>query len=71
MISKVGWSLKPLITLLIYNIMFVLPLILISVLAVVVSTSRISKALGAKIPTIKLLTAILFFVLGILLILSA
>lgn len=71
MISRTGWRLKPMLTLLIYNIMFVLPLILISLLAVVVSTNKIAKSLSARIPAIKLLTAILFFALGILLILSA
>lgn len=71
MISRTGWRLKPLFTLLIYNIMFVLPLILISLLAVVISTSKISKSLGKRVPVIKLLTALLFFALGILLILSA
>lgn len=71
MVSRTGWPLKPLFTLLIYNIMFILPLILISLLAVLISTSKISKSLGKKIPAIKLFTAFLFFVLGILLILSA
>jgi cytochrome c biogenesis protein CcdA len=71
MISKTGWHAKPLFILVIYNIMFVLPLILISILAVVVSTNKIAKSLSAKIPTVKLLTALLFFGLGILLILSA
>ena len=70
MISKVGWSLKPILSLLIYNIMFVIPLIVIALLAVVFTSRGIAKSLGSKIPTIKLLTAILFFVLGILLILS-
>jgi hypothetical protein len=71
MISRTGWHLKPLLTLLIYNIMFVLPLILISLLAVIISTGKIAKSLSRRIPTIKLLTALLFFVLGVLLILSA
>jgi cytochrome c biogenesis protein CcdA/thiol-disulfide isomerase/thioredoxin len=71
MVSKAGWRLKPLFTLLIYNIMFVLPLILISLLAAAVSMSKISKSIGKRIPAIKLLTAFLFFALGVLLILSA
>jgi cytochrome c biogenesis protein CcdA len=71
MISRTGWNLKPLFTLLIYNIMFVLPLILISLLAVVVSTGKVARSLSKRIPTIKLLTALLFFALGVLLILSA
>ncbi|MGB7054933.1 MAG: hypothetical protein WBE28_06410, partial [bacterium] len=71
MISRTGWRMKPMLILLIYNIMFVLPLILISLLAVLVSTKAIAKSLSARIPTIKLLTALLFFALGILLIMSA
>jgi len=71
MISKIGWRLKPVIALLVYNIMFVLPLVLISLLAMIVSTDRIAKSLGKRVPTIKFLTAILFFALGIALILSA
>lgn len=71
MISRVGWSLKPVLLLLIYNVMFVIPLVLISVLALLFSTDKIAKSLSARIPTIKLLTAILFFVLGFLLIMSA
>ena len=71
MVARTGWQLKPVFTLLLYNIMFVFPLILISILAVAISTDKISKSLGKRIPTIKLLTALLFFALGILLILSA
>jgi hypothetical protein len=71
MISRVGWGLKPVLSLLVYNIMFVVPLVLISVLALLFSTNTIAKSLGTKVPTIKLLTALLFFVLGILLIISA
>jgi hypothetical protein len=70
MISKVGWSLKPILSLLIYNVMFIIPLIVIALLAVVFTSQGIAKSLGSKIPTIKLLTAILFFTLGVLLILS-
>jgi len=71
MISMVGWSLKPVLLLLIYNTMFVVPLVLISMLTLLFSTDKIAKSLSARIPTIKLLTAILFFVLGFLLIISA
>jgi cytochrome c biogenesis protein CcdA/thiol-disulfide isomerase/thioredoxin len=71
MISKAGLRLKPVLTLLIYNIMFVVPLVLISLLAVIVSTDKIAKSLNKRIPMIKFLTAILFFALGIALILSA
>jgi hypothetical protein len=70
MISKVGWSLKPILSLLVYNVMFVIPLIVIALIAIVFTTQGIAKALASKIPVIKLLTAILFFVLGVLLILS-
>ena len=70
MISKVGWSLKPILSLLVYNVMFVIPLIVISLMAIVFTTQGITKSLRSKIPMIKLLTAILFFVFGILLILS-
>ncbi|MGB3340435.1 MAG: hypothetical protein WBB37_03025 [bacterium] len=71
MISKAGISLKPLISLLLYNLMFILPLIIIAILASLFTTKKIAKSLEAKIPIIKLLTAILFFALGLLLILSA
>jgi cytochrome c biogenesis protein CcdA/thiol-disulfide isomerase/thioredoxin len=71
MISKAGVSLKPLISLLLYNLMFILPLIIIAIIASLFSTKKIGKSLETKTPTIKLLTAILFFALGILLILSA
>lgn len=70
MITKVGWSLKPILSLLVYNIMFIIPLIVIAILAVVFTSQGIARSLATKIPVIKLLTAILFFMLGILLILS-
>lgn len=71
MISKVGWRLRPILSLLVYNIMFVLPLIVIALLAVGFTTQRVAKSLSSRIPTIKLLTALLFFALGVLLIISA
>ncbi len=71
MVSRTGLSIKPTLSLLVYNVMFVLPLILISVLAIGVSTQKIASTLSSRIPMIKLFTAILFFVLGVLLILSA
>jgi glutaredoxin len=71
MISKAGWQLKPVLSLVLYNIMFIVPLVLFALLAIIFTTQRISKNLSAKIPTIKLLTAILFFALGVLLLLSA
>jgi cytochrome c biogenesis protein CcdA len=71
MISRAGIILRPLISLLLYNLMFILPLIIIAILASLFTTKRIAKSLQAKIPLIKLLTAMLFFALAILLILSA
>lgn len=71
MISKTGWQLRPLFSLAVYNIMFVLPLIIIAAVAVVFTTRAVARSLSAKIPAIKLLTALLFFALGILLVLSA
>jgi thiol-disulfide isomerase/thioredoxin len=71
MISKVGWRLKPILSLLVYNVMFVVPLIAIALLAVAFTTKRMTESLSSKIPLIKLLTALLFFALGFLLIISA
>lgn len=71
MVSKAGFSLKPLFALLLYNIMFILPLIIIAFLATIFTTKKIAKSMEAKIPLIKLFTAVLFFALGIILILLA
>ena len=71
MVSKAGFTTRPILALFGYNIMFVAPLIIIALLATLFSNKRIAKSLGTKIPTIKFLTALLFFALGILLILSA
>jgi cytochrome c biogenesis protein CcdA len=71
MVSKAGFSLKPLFALFVYNIMFILPLIVIAFVATLFTTKKIAKSMETKIPAIKLLTAILFFALGILLILLA
>ena len=71
MISKAGISLKPIIGLLLYNIMFILPLIIIAILASLFTTKKIAGSMENKIPFIKLLTAILFFILGLLLIIAA
>jgi len=71
MISKAGWQLKPVLSLVLYNIMFIVPLILFALMAIIFTTQRITKTLSARIPAIKFLTAILFFTLGILLFLSA
>lgn len=71
MISRAGWQLEPLFALLLYNVMFVLPLIIIALVAVVFTTRAVAQTVSAKIPLVKLLTAVLFFALGILLILAA
>ena len=71
MISKAGFALKPIFALLAYNIMFIMPLILIAVLATIFTTKKVAQSLEAKIPTIKFLTALLFFALGVSLILLA
>jgi len=68
MISKGGLTLKPLVALLAYNIMFIAPLIVIAVLATFFTTEKVAKSLEKKISTVKFLTALLFFALGILLI---
>lgn len=70
-ISKAGFTLKPLFALIVYNVMFITPLVGIAVLATLFSTQAIAKSLEAKIPSIKLFTALFFFALGILLILSS
>ncbi len=70
MVSKAGIAIKPLLALFLYNVMFVLPLFIISLLAVTFSTKAIAQSLETKIPTIKFFTALLFFALGILLILA-
>ena len=71
MLSKAGWQLKPILSLVLYNIMFIVPLVLFALFAVIFTTQRITKTLSARIPVIKFLTAVLFFALGVLLILSA
>ena len=70
MVSRAGFSLKPVVLLILYNLMFVVPLIIIALLATLFSTKRIAKSLEKRIPAIKLITALLFFALGILLITS-
>lgn len=71
MISKAGIALKPLLALLLYNIMFILPLIAIAFLATLFSTQSIAQSLRTRIPGVKFFTALLFFILGTLLILVA
>ena len=71
MVSKAGFGLQPVLALVLYNIMFILPLVLIAILALLVSQKHVAKYLEARVATVKLLTALLFFGLGILLFLSA
>jgi cytochrome c biogenesis protein CcdA/glutaredoxin len=70
-ISQRGLALKPLACLLVYNLMFIVPLIAIAILAVIFSTKNIGAFLEKRIPAVKILTAVLFFGLGILLLLTA
>ncbi len=69
-VSKGNLGIKPAFILIIYNIMFVLPLITIAIFANIFSRDSVANTLSKKIPLIKLLTALLFFGLGILLIFS-
>ncbi len=70
MISRPGLKFRPILALIVYNIMFIVPLILIAILALIFSTENIARSLSDRIALIKLLTAVLFFGLGILLLLS-
>jgi len=69
-ISKAGMALKPLLALVLYNLMFIVPLIIISLGALIFTKENIARKLERRIPAVKAFTAIIFFVLGILLILS-
>jgi cytochrome c biogenesis protein CcdA/glutaredoxin len=69
-VSRANLGLKPFLLLLIYDIMFILPLIIIAIVAGTISRDSVANFLSKRIPVIKILTAILFFVLGILLLLS-
>jgi cytochrome c biogenesis protein CcdA len=69
-ISRAGFALKPVFALVIYNLVFIIPLAVIALLGIIFTTKNIAISLEKKIPMIKILTAILFFGLGILLILS-
>lgn len=69
-VSRGNLGIKPTFILIIYNIMFILPLIIIGILANIVSRDSVANYLSKRIPIIKLLTAFLFLGLGILLILS-
>ncbi len=54
--------------LVVYNIMFIVPLLMIAGLGLAISTQRVGQFLKNRIALIKLLTTLLFFTLGILLI---
>jgi len=68
-VSRTNLAIKPIILLIIYNIMFIIPLIIIAIAANIISRENVAQALSKKIPLVKLFTALLFFLLGILLIL--
>ncbi len=70
MISRAGVSLKPILSLVIYNLMFILPLIIIALLATMFTSKHIAARIENRIPLIKLCTAVLFFALAALLFLS-
>ncbi|OGC42161.1 hypothetical protein A2Y85_01005 [candidate division WOR-3 bacterium RBG_13_43_14] len=71
MVTRTGGTFKPLLSLFLYNLMFVVPLIVIALSASLFSTKHVAGYLEKRIPLIKLGTAFLFFALGVLLILSA
>jgi cytochrome c biogenesis protein CcdA len=71
MVTKAGFGLQPFLALVLYNLMFIMPLILIAILALLVSQKSVASFLEARVATVKFLTALLFFGLGILLLLSA
>ncbi|HEX7320400.1 MAG TPA: cytochrome c biogenesis protein CcdA [bacterium] len=70
MISNARTSLKPLWALLLYNFAFIVPLVVIAAAAIIFSTKNIARHLEKRIPLIKIATAVLFFILGIALLLS-
>ena len=71
MVSKAGFAMQPILSLILYNTMFILPLIIIALLAVGVSQKNVARFLESRIATVKLVTALLFFGLGVLLFISA
>ncbi len=71
MVTRAGGAVKPLLALFLYNLMFVLPLVAITVIASFFSTKPVAGYLADRIPLIKIITAFLFFGLGALLLLSA
>jgi cytochrome c biogenesis protein CcdA len=70
-ISQQGSALKPIASLGLYNLMFILPLIAIAALTVGFSAKNIGAFLEKRIPAVKIVTAALFFGLGLLLLLTA
>jgi cytochrome c biogenesis protein CcdA len=70
MVSEEGFVLQPILALMLYNIMFIIPLAIIAILITLVSQKNISCFLESHIATVKFLTALLFFGLGLLLFLS-
>jgi cytochrome c biogenesis protein CcdA len=69
-ISQQGPALKPIASLVLYNLAFILPLIVIAALAVGFSAKNIGGFLEKRIPAVKIVTAVLFFGLGLLLLLT-
>ncbi|MEW6008565.1 MAG: DUF1573 domain-containing protein [Candidatus Omnitrophota bacterium] len=70
MLKNSALKLRALVYLLLYNVMFIFPLIIIFLLAGFgVSSQTFSRIAGKNIGIIKLLTAILFFALGVFLLL--
>jgi cytochrome c biogenesis protein CcdA/thiol-disulfide isomerase/thioredoxin len=70
-ISRQGPALKPIASLVLYNLMFILPLIAIALVAAGFSTKPVGEFLEKRIPAVKIVTAALFFGLGLLLLLTA
>lgn len=70
-ISQHGLSAQPVLYLLVYNLMFILPLAVIALAASFLSQQRTAAFLEKRVPVVKLFTALLFFGLGIALLLVA
>lgn len=70
-ISQQGLSARPILYLLMYNLMFILPLVVIALTASLLSREQTAAFLEKRIPQVKLATALLFFGLGIALLLTA
>lgn len=71
MVSKTGFAVRSILALVLYNVMFVIPLIVIAVLATAISQRKVASFLETRIAAVKFLTALLFFGLGVLLLWSA